>query len=72
MEFTARDQGYPVEYVPAAGYAAEFCGKHKHEIQARASGVELKWMRNEETVFVVTFHSNVISIDILQEIDIVK
>lgn len=42
MEFTARDQGYPVEYVPAAGYAAEFCGKHKHEIQARASGVELK------------------------------
>lgn len=29
-------------------------------------------MRNEETEFVVTFNSNVISIDILQEIDIVK
>lgn len=72
MKFTARGQGYSVEYVPAAGYAAEFCIKHKHEIQARASLVELKWMRNEETEFVVTFDSNVIIIDILQEIDLVK
>ena len=72
MNFTARGQEYLVDYVPAAGYAAELCRKNKHETQARASGVELKWMRNEEIEFVVTFNSNVITIDILQEIDLVK
>lgn len=42
MKFTARGQGYPVEYVAAAGNAVELCRKNKHEIQARAFGVELK------------------------------
>lgn len=64
----ARGQGYPVEYVPAAGYAAELCRKNKHEIQSRASGIQLKWMRNEESEFVVTVNSYVITTDILQEI----
>lgn len=42
MKFTARGQGYPVEYVTAAGDAVELCRKNKHEIQAGAFGVELK------------------------------
>lgn len=42
MMLAARGQGYPVEYVPAAGYAAELCRKNKHEIQSRASGIQLK------------------------------
>lgn len=73
MKFTARGQGYPVEYVTAAGDAVELCRKNKHEIQARAFGVELKWMRNEETEFIITmYNSNAVTIDILQEIDLVK
>lgn len=72
MKFTARGQEYPVEYVPAAGYAAELCRKNKHESRARASGTELKWMRNKETEFVFAYNSNVITMAILQEVVLVK
>lgn len=72
MKFKARGQEYPVDYVPAAGYAAELCQKNKHESQARAPGTELKWMRNKETEFVFTYNSNVVTTAILQEILLVK
>lgn len=72
MKFTARGQEYPVEYVPAAGYAVELCRKNNHGSQARASGTELKWMRNKETEFVFTYNSNVITTAILQAVVLVK